>query len=46
MNFKNLKKWDIYKTCVKSLVLSKFQVFGVFLKSTRPDYYQLHLNLI
>ena len=30
----------------KNLLQSKFQVFGVFLKSTRPVYYQLHLDLI
>ena len=30
----------------KKSTLVKMQVFGVFFKSTRPFYYQLHLNLI
>ena len=36
----------IFKKKRKNLLKAKFQMFGVFLKLTRPVYYQLNLNLI
>ena len=45
MNFKNLEKNDILKNCVKN-DFSQISSVWCFLKSTRPVYYQVHLNLI
>ena len=45
MNFNNLKKCDISKMRKKS-ILVKISSVWCFLMSTRPVYYQLHLNLI
>ena len=39
-------KCDILKKCVKKSTLAKISSVWCFLKSTRPVYYQLYLNLI
>ena len=44
MNFKNLEKCDVLKNAQKSTLVKLTSV--CFFKSARPDYYQLHFNLI
>ena len=41
-----ISKNVIFQNMHKNLLKSKFQVLGVFFKSTRPVYYQLDLDLI